>query len=716
MSPRILVTSALPYVNNVPHLGTMVCILSADCYSRFLRSKGEDVVFTCGTDEHGTTAETKALEEGLTPQQLTDKYFKIHKEIYEWFNCEFDCFGRTSSEANHSVAIDIFKKLHANGYIAEDTIEQTYCEKCSKFLADRFVEGECPYCGYEDARGDQCEKCGKLLNAVELVKPKCKVCGSSPIVKETKHLFVDLPKIKPELEKWMNPVKQKWSTNARTMTDSWMKEGLKLRSITRDLKWGIPVPLEGYEDKVFYSWFDAPIGYIGITKENREDWGEWWHSSDVRLVQFMGKDNIPFHTILFPAFCIGAKDNYTLLDTISVNEYLNYEGGMFSKSRGVGVFGDNARESGIPADMWRYYILVNRPEKTDTEFSWDDFQQKINNELVANVGNLLNRLVTFLNNNYNGEIPGIDLAEEDEKFLASVKEQEKEIERLMEEIELKEALKKIMVLSKNANAYFQEQEPWQKIKDDKDRAGTVLGVLANVIKDLAVLLEPFMPQVAEDMFKQLGKDKLKWESLGELTLLVGHKVSEPSILFQKIEDVSELRAKYGGKKEETLEKGGNAETSNKKGGNLLNLKVAKIVEAKKHPDADKLIILQVDLGSEKRQIVAGLAEYYSAEEMLGKNIVIVSNLAPAKFRGEKSEGMLMAGEDESAVGLLTIEADAGEQVTVEGCSPNNEQIKFDDFIKLNIEAKEGKVYCEGKQLKVGDKDVGIERITNGKVR
>jgi len=339
---KIIVTAALPYVNNVPHLGNLVPTLSADVYTRFLRLKNENVIFVCGTDEHGTTTEAKALEEGVSPKDITDKYFKIHKDIYNWFNCSFDCFGRTSYKENKDITLDIFNKLDKNGYIVAQTLEQTYCKQCDKFLADRFVTGTCPHCGYEEARGDQCESCGKLLDAIELKNPKCKVCGNTPIIKEAEHLFIDLKKIEPKLLKWITKVEKNWSTNAKTLTHAWIKEGLKLRCITRDLKWGISVPKKGFEHKVFYSWFDAPIGYIGITAHYKKDWKQWWLSKDTKLVQFMGKDNIAFHTILFPSFLIGTGDPYTLVSELSVNEYLNYETGMFSKSRQIGVFGDDA--------------------------------------------------------------------------------------------------------------------------------------------------------------------------------------------------------------------------------------------------------------------------------------------------------------------------------------------------------------------------------------
>ncbi|PIZ52589.1 methionine--tRNA ligase, partial [Candidatus Woesearchaeota archaeon CG_4_10_14_0_2_um_filter_33_10] len=469
---KILVTSALPYVNNVPHIGNMVCVISADVYTRFLRLKGVDVISVLGTDEHGTTTETKAIEEGITPKEVCEKYFKIHKKIYDWFESSFDCFGRTSSKENLEITQDIFKKLNKNGFIKKDILEQAYCPKCKKFLADRFVEGVCPKCGYKDARGDQCENCGALLNATELVDAKCKICGTKPITKKSEHLFIDLPKLAPMLEKWVKEqsVKGKWSQNAKTMIDAWLRDGLKPRCITRDLKWGIPVPLKGFEKKVFYSWFDAPIGYIGITKECRKDWKEWWFGKDVRLVQFMGKDNIPFHTVLFPASLIGTKDGYILLDRISSNEYINYEGGQFSKSRGLGIFGDDAVKTGIKADAWRYYIMVNRPEKADTDFSWEDFQSKINNELVANFGNFINRTISFINQFYKSEVPEAKPDKKDEKLIKEINDDIKKITDLLNDVQLKEALKQIMHISRLGNQYFQEAEPWKK----KENADTCL--------------------------------------------------------------------------------------------------------------------------------------------------------------------------------------------------------------------------------------------------
>jgi methionyl-tRNA synthetase len=694
---RTIITSALPYVNNVPHLGTTVCVISADVYARYLKSKGENVISVVGTDEHGTTAEVKALEEGVTPRQLVDKYFNIHKKIYEWFNCEFDCFGRTSSNENKEVSIDIFQKLDKNGFISQNTLQQTFCEKCDKFLSDRFVEGECPYCGYKEARGDQCENCGKLLNAVELKNSKCKICNNKPIIKDTTHLFINLPKIEPELKKWISSVESRWSDNAKTMTKAWLKEGLKERCITRDLKWGIKVPKEGYENKVFYSWFDAPIGYIGITKECRKDWHDWWHSPDkTNLVQFMGKDNIPFHTILFPAFLIGSKDNYTLLNDLSVNEYLNYETGKFSKSRGEGIFGDDAIETGINADSFRYYILINRPETSDAIFTWDDFQQKINNELVSNIGNLVNRTIVFVNKFFDGKLDG----KVDKIFLSKLSNEYSNIEKTLDDIRLKEGLKQIMNISRLGNQYFQEKEPWKT--KDKD----ALLTLANVVKDLAILIKPFLPKTAESIFRQLNIKELTWKNLGKEDIKAGHAIGKQELLFKKLEDkeIQEFKKKFNGR---------DIKTNNKFN---LDLKVAKILEVEDHPEADKLYVLQVDLGKEKRQIVAGVKPYYNKEELIGKNIVVVTNLEPVKLRGVDSNGMLLAGDGGKDVVLVSASnSNPGDQVTYTK-EINSKQINYDEFSKVKIIVKDKKVLADGNILKTSKEEISCNVKDGSKVR
>ena len=709
---KILVTSALPYVNNVPHIGNMVCVISADVYTRFLRLKGVDVISVLGTDEHGTTTETKAIEEGITPKEVCEKYFKIHKKIYDWFESSFDCFGRTSSKENLEITQDIFKKLNKNGFIKKDILEQAYCPKCKKFLADRFVEGVCPKCGYKDARGDQCENCGALLNATELVDAKCKICGTKPITKKSEHLFIDLPKLAPMLEKWVKEqsVKGKWSQNAKTMIDAWLRDGLKPRCITRDLKWGIPVPLKGFEKKVFYSWFDAPIGYIGITKECRKDWKEWWFGKDVRLVQFMGKDNIPFHTVLFPASLIGTKDGYILLDRISSNEYINYEGGQFSKSRGLGIFGDDAVKTGIKADAWRYYIMVNRPEKADTDFSWEDFQSKINNELVANFGNFINRTISFINQFYKSEVPEAKPDKKDEKLIKEINDDIKKITDLLNDVQLKEALKQIMHISRLGNQYFQESEPWKK----KENADACLVTCANITKDLAILIRPYMPETSSNIFKQLNIKELGWKDLGKVLLRKGYKINKPELLFNKLEgkDVERFKKDFGGKKVE-----GKREESVKDAFSKLDLKVAKIISVEDHPDADKLIVMKIDLGNEERQIVAGIKKYYSKEELIGRNLIVVKNLKPVNLRGKESNGMLLAAmekkDDEENVKLLSAKnSSPGDDVFIEGIKKEpKKHLGYNEFreAEMRTDAK-GHVLYNGKPLKTKKQKITVEGV------
>ncbi|XP_031574000.1 methionine--tRNA ligase, cytoplasmic-like isoform X2 [Actinia tenebrosa] len=559
-----LITSALPYVNNVPHLGNIIgCVLSADVFARYCRLRGYNTLYICGTDEYGTATETKALEEGITPQEICDKYFKIHSDVYSWFNIDFDFFGRTCTEQQTKISQDIFWRLHERGNIVEDSIKQLQCLDCKRFLADRFVEGTCPFCNYPDARGDQCDSCGKLINAIELKNPKCKVCGGKPEANSSKHLFLDLAELEPTLKAWVEKSSNEgcWSSNARQITRSWIQEGLKPRCITRDLKWGTPVPLEGYTDKVFYVWFDAPIGYLSITANYTEQWEKWWKNPQhVASYQFMAKDNVPFHTVVFPCTLLGADDNYTLLDSINATEYLNYEDDKFSKSRGVGVFGDDAEDSGIPADIWRFYLLYIRPEGQDSAFSWSDFVLKNNSELLNNLGNFINRALMFLNNNFNGVVPEMTLNDEDKNFVALINRELKTYVENMEKIRLREGLKVLLNISKYGNQYVQGNKPWVLIKGseaERHRAGTVIGVATNLSFLLSVLVHPYMPVTSQEIRSQLKVD----DDTNALTeqfvpvLKPGHKIGTPKPLFQKIESslAEELRKKYAGQTKVTAE-------------------------------------------------------------------------------------------------------------------------------------------------------------------
>ncbi|XP_048727649.2 methionine--tRNA ligase, cytoplasmic-like [Ostrea edulis] len=555
---NLLITSALPYVNNVPHLGNIIgCVLSADVFSRYCRLRNYNCLYICGTDEYGTATETKAIEEGLTPKEICDKYNKIHNEIYEWFNISFDKFSRTTIPEQTRIAQDIFWKLEKNGYILRDSVEQLQCQKCLRFLADRFVEGTCPLCGYDDARGDQCDACGKLLNAVDLKDPKCKVCQGIPMVKSSRHLFLDLPKIASKLQTHLGKEfgRGMWTNNARIITNSWLRDGLKPRCISRDLKWGIQVPLEGFTDKVFYVWYDAPIGYISATASYTDQWEQWWKNpKKVELYNFLGKDNVPFHTVIFPCTLLGAEDNYTIVNHMSATEYLNYEDTKFSKSRGTGVFGHQAKETGIPADVFRFYLLYVRPESQDSSFSWDDFQLKNNSELLNNLGNFINRALMFVSNNFGGEIQKMNLTDEDFHLLALVNRELRTYIENMEQVKLRDSIRNILSISRLGNQYMQFNKPWVLVKGsdtDRLRAGTVVSLSANLATLLSILVQPYMPMVSATIQGQLKTPSdcnvIHQEFVCHLP--PGHKIGKPSPLFEKIESakIQEMKKMFEGK-------------------------------------------------------------------------------------------------------------------------------------------------------------------------
>lgn len=541
-----LITSALPYVNNIPHLGNLTQVLSADVFARFCRLRGYETLYICGTDEYGTASETRALKEGVTPRQLCDHYHAIHRDIYKWFNVSFDYFGRTSTEKQTEIVQAIFREVDEHGYITEREIEQLYCPKCGRFLADRFVEGKCPHCGSEGARGDQCDACQTLLEPTELIDPHCSVCGTTPEVRKTKHLYIDLPKALPLLKEWMEKasVDGFWAKNAIQLTNSWIRDGLRERCITRDLKWGIPVPKPGYENKVFYVWFDAPIGYISITANYTDDWKKWWQSpEDTELFQFIGKDNIPFHTVIFPSSLLATGEKWTMLHHMSSTEYLNYEGGKFSKSLGIGVFGNDVQETGIPADVWRFYMFWNRPERSDVNFSWSDFQEKVNGELIGNLSNLVNRTLTFVSRFYEGSIPSGEL---DEELVREIKEKEEVITSLLERAEERDALREIFALSDIGNRAFQAGEPWKTRKEAPEKAASLLRTLCFLIRDLAVMISPYMPVTSAQILSFLSAEGSTWKDVGTFEGI--EKVQGVTLLFSKLEDdfINDLRTRYSG--------------------------------------------------------------------------------------------------------------------------------------------------------------------------
>ncbi len=726
-----LITSALPYVNNVPHLGNLTQVLSADVFARFCRSMGYETLYVCGTDEYGTASETRAMQEGISPRELCDKYHEIHKEIYKWFNISFDYFGRTSTPQQTEIVQHIFKKVDENGYISEREMTQLYCPTCKRFLADRFVNGECPHCHSLDARGDQCDSCGKLLEPTELINPKCSVCGTTPVVKSTKHLFINLPKALPLLKQWMEKASKEgfWANNAIQITNSWIRDGLQERCITRDLKWGIPVPKPGYEDKVFYVWFDAPIGYISITMNAVKDWQYWWRSpEDTELFQFIGKDNIPFHTVIFPSSLLATGEKWTMLHHMSSTEYLNYEGGKFSKSRGIGIFGNDVESTGIPADVWRFYMFYNRPEKSDFTFTWKDFQDKVNKELIGNLSNLVNRTLSFISRFYGGKLESPSF---DEDLIREIRKREEEITALMEKAEEKDAIHAVFALSDLGNKAFQDAEPWKKRTEDPEVAVKLLSTLYFLIRDLAVMVTPFIPSTGEKILSFIGKEGSSWKDLGKFEGEA--EVVKTELLFAKLEDklIDELRIRYSGSQSEREEKK-EEKMENKAEESIVDqfkrkviLKVSRIVDVEKHPNGDKLYILKLDTGEEeKRQIVSSIVPYYTVDELMNHNIILVSNLKPANFRGVKSNGMLLAASEAGDTEHKTCELIFADDLPVGAVIEFDNQepvekittyLKPEHFFALPMKTTDGVVNVEGQALGYGGKHLRVYKYINGNV-
>lgn len=765
---RRLITAALPYVNNIPHLGNIIQSLSGDVFARYCRSKGYDTLYICGTDEYGTATETKALEEKTDPRSLCDHYYKEHTNIYKWFNINFDKFGRTSNQQCTEITQGLFNDLDAAGLIKEHVNKQLFCPHCNMFLADRYVDGTCPKCGSTKARGDQCDECGSLLDPIELKEPKCHTCGSTPEVRETKHLYIDLPALSDKLNAWVEKasVEGRWADNAINMTKAWIRDGLQERGITRDLKWGIPVPKAGYEDKVFYVWFNAPIGYLSITKQLADelikegkqsfDWKSWWIPSEseeakgkgkVDLFQFIGKDNIPFHTVIFPCTLLGSPHEWTKLHHMSSTEYLNYEDGKFSKSRGVGVFGSDAIETGIPADAWRFYIFYNRPEKQDYQFTWKDFMEKLNGELIGNLGNLVNRTLLFVNKYYEGKIPDAPV---DEELWAQVKELEKKATEYLEWAELKDAFRTMFEISDICNKKFQATEPWKARTENPAVADSLIHNLCYVIKDLMIMMNPYMPQYTQKIMSYFGKtiEEKKvgmetkpgytWADLGVTEGLT--TVGPTEVFFKPLDQKTMLafREKFGGQQKAKKEEK-KADKKSKKAepvvlpveqqeaffNSTIELTVAKIVDVKPNPEGEKLFIETLDDGSgTPRTIQSGLRMYLKEEDLLGKHVVIASNLAPRTMRGVESRGMLLAGDYKDADGKDCVEvldvswAAPGTKIVIEGADPKaakKAEITGDEFFSVQIKSVDGVVQIAGKPLMADGKAVKTTKALNSDI-
>lgn len=534
---NILITAALPYVNNVPHLGNLIgCILSADVYARFTRLMGYNTCYICGTDEYGTATEVKATQEKTTPKELCDKYFAIHESIYKWFKISFDHFGRTTNAAQTPIAHDIFLKLNSKGLILQKEVPQLYCGNCKRFLADRLVHGTCPGCKTVGARGDQCEVCDKLYQADELLNPFCKICQTAPEVKSSKQLFLDLPKLSGELKQWAQKASSLWTPNAQGITKAWLDGELKERCITRDLKWGTPVPLDCYRDKVFYVWFDAPIGYMSITAtHDPQNWHKWWFKGgETELVQFMGKDNVAFHTIMFPATLMGTGDSYNLVHRLSVCEYLQYSNGRkFSKTHKTGVFGDDCMSSGLSCDVWRYYLLRNRPESSDTVFSWQALQQQHDGELLAILGNFCYRSLKLTAKQCKGHVPVIeptDMSESDRDFIRGVNACLGKYIEALEHIQIRQGLTLLLDAARLGNGYLQKAQPW------KTDSPVSISLTVHLVRLLAIMAEPFVPEFSEAIFKQMRLTQpSRLDLLFDTTCLASHCIGAPEYIFTRLD-------------------------------------------------------------------------------------------------------------------------------------------------------------------------------------
>ena len=666
---RTLVTCALPYANGPIHIGHLAGVyVPADIYVRYLRMRGEDVLYVCGSDEHGVPITIKARQQGCTPQDIVDKYHKIIDESFKGLGINFDIYGRTSSKVHEKNASEFFRKLYDEGKFITRESEQYYDPEAKTFLADRYIVGTCPKCGAEGAYGDQCEKCGSTLSPEELINPKSKLSGAEPIKKKTTHWYLPLQDYEQWLRQWILEGHKEWRSNVYGQVKSWLDGGLQPRAVTRDLDWGVPVPVEGAEGKVLYVWFDAPIGYISNTQELLPDsWEKWWKSEDTRLVHFIGKDNIVFHCIVFPAMLKAYGDGYILPDNVPANEFLNLEGDKISTSRGWAVWAhEYLKDFPGKEDVLRYVLTANAPETKDNDFSWKDFQTRNNSELVAIFGNFVNRAVVLTHKYFDGKVPAAgELLEVDREVLAQIPELKASLEKNIEGFHFREALKDAMSIARLGNKYISDTEPWKVAKTDIARTATILNVSLQICADLGIAFEAFTPFSAEKLRKMLGSP-LDWNLLGQSDILKeGHQIGEAELLFSKVEDAEiqkqpdrldairkerEEAAKAEAAKQVAPQK---PECSFEQF-ESMDIRTATVLEAERVPKTDKLLKLTIDTGIDKRTIVSGIAEYYTPEQMLGKQICILANLAPRKIKGIESKGMiLMARQGDGKMRFIT---------------------------------------------------------------
>jgi methionyl-tRNA synthetase len=682
---RYTVTAALPYTNGPIHIGHLAGVyVPSDIYSRYLRLQGKDVAFICGSDEHGVAISMKAKKEGITPQEVIDKYDGIIRKSFADFGISFDNYSRTSAKIHHDTASEFFRKLYDDGKFIEEVTEQLYDEKANQFLADRFVTGTCPKCGNPEAYGDQCENCGSTLNATDLINPKSTITGEPPVMRKTQHWFLPLNEYSDFLEEWIIKGHAKdWKPNVYGQVKSWIDGGLEPRAVTRDLDWGIDVPVEGAEGKKLYVWFDAPIGYISSTKEWAEregkDWEPYWKSDDTKLVHFIGKDNIVFHCIIFPVM-LKAEGSYILPDNVPANEFLNLEGNKLSTSKNWAVWLHEYLED-FPdkQDVLRYALTSNAPETKDNDFTWKDFQARNNNELVAIFGNFINRVVVLTHKYYDGIVPEPnEFNEIDEKVLAEMRAYPAVISSSIERYRFREALGELMNVARLGNKYLADEEPWKLIKENPERVKTQMFVALQIATALSILAEPFLPFTSEKLKRMLGvhpspHDVNDWNEVAkEQTIFSpGTKIGEAELLFTKIEDeeiqkqIDKLEATKTMNKAENKKAEPQKELIQYDDFAKMDLRVGTILEAEKMPKANKLLILKVDTGLDVRTIVSGIAESFSPEEVIGKKVTVLVNLAPRNLRGTESQGMiLMTNNAEGKLVFLNPDSEAGNGETI----------------------------------------------------
>lgn len=656
---RTLVTTALPYANGPVHIGHLAGVyVPADIYVRYLRLKGKDVAFIGGSDEHGVPITIKAQKEGVTPQDIVDRYHTIIKDSFKDFGISFDIYSRTSNDVHHKTASEFFTTLYEKGEFVEKTSEQYYDAKANQFLADRYITGTCPHCNSEGAYGDQCEACGTSLNATDLINPVSAITGNVPELKETKHWYLPLDKHESFLKEWILEGHKEWKPNVYGQCKSWLDMGLHPRAVTRDLDWGVKVPAEGGEGKVLYVWFDAPIGYISATKELTPEWEKYWKAEDSKLVHFIGKDNIVFHCIVFPSM-LKAEGSYVLPENVPSNEFLNLEGDKISTSRNWAVWlHEYLVDFKDKQDVLRYVLTANAPETKDNDFTWKDFQTRNNSELVAILGNFVNRAFVLTHKYYNGIIPQQgELTDYDKETLAEIPKIKEAVEKNLEVYKFREALFQAMNLARLGNKYIADTEPWKVVKEDEERVKTIMNICLQITANLSTLMEPFLPFTSQKLRESLNIEMIEWEAISENVIEAGHQLGKAALLFDKVED-KEIEAQVNKlletKKQNELD---NATVAPSKEDCTfddfmkMDIRVGEILEAEKVKKTKKLLKLKVDTGIDQRTIVSGIAEYFKPEEIIGKKVCVLVNLAPKALKGIESQGMILMAEN--ADGELT---------------------------------------------------------------